>query len=67
MVKLCEQNLTDPKPSGWVVALFHSGPPVSERLAKIASWERVSAGLLARFAYFLDVGDNPLPDVGMCE
>ena len=40
LVKLCRQNLTDPKPPGWVVALFHSHPPVSERLAKIASWEK---------------------------
>ncbi len=38
LVKLCRQNLTDPDPPRWVVALFHSHPPVSARLAKIESW-----------------------------
>ena len=40
LARLCERNLTDPAPPGWVVALFHSHPPVSERLARIESWER---------------------------
>ena len=39
LVKLCRQNLTDPTPPGWVVALFHSHPSVCNRLAKIESWE----------------------------
>lgn len=37
LVRLCRQNLTDPDPPRWVVALFHSHPPVSARLARIAS------------------------------
>ncbi len=41
LVKLCKQNLTDPDPPGWVVALFHSHPPVYDRLARIESWEKV--------------------------
>lgn len=40
LVKLCKQNLTDPDPPGWVVALFHSHPSVYDRLARIESWEK---------------------------
>ena len=40
LVKLCKQNLTDPDPPGWVVALFHSHPSVCDRLARIESWEK---------------------------
>ena len=40
LVKLCRQNLTDPDPPGWVVALFHSHPSVCDRLTRIDSWER---------------------------
>ena len=40
LVKLCKQNLTDPDPPGWVVALFHSHPSVYDRLASIESWEK---------------------------
>lgn len=40
LVKLCRQNLTDPDPPGWVVALFHSHPSVYDRLARIESWEK---------------------------
>ncbi len=37
LVRLCRQNLTDPEPPRWVVALFHSHPPVAERLERLAS------------------------------
>lgn len=40
LVRLCKQNLTDPDPPGWVVALFHSHPSVYDRLARIESWEK---------------------------
>lgn len=40
LARLCERNLTDPAPPRWVVALFHSHPPVAERLARIESRER---------------------------
>ena len=40
LVKLCQQNLTDPDPPGWVVSLFHSHPSVYDRLSRIESWEK---------------------------
>lgn len=40
LARLCERNLTDPDPPRWVVALFHSHPSVSDRLARIESRER---------------------------
>ncbi len=40
LVRLCKQNLADPMPPGWVVALFHSHPSVFDRLVRIESWER---------------------------
>ncbi|MEK6710607.1 MAG: M48 family metalloprotease, partial [Nitrospinota bacterium] len=32
--KLCLKNLADPFPPGWVVALFHSHPPLGERIRR---------------------------------
>ncbi len=40
LVKLCRQNLTDPDPPGWVVALFHSHPSVYDRLARVEPREK---------------------------
>lgn len=33
--KLCRKNMADPAPPGWVVALFHSHPPLGERIRRV--------------------------------
>ncbi|MBT3350705.1 MAG: M48 family metalloprotease [Nitrospinaceae bacterium] len=33
--KLCRKNMADPEPPGWVVVLFHSHPPLGERIRRV--------------------------------
>ena len=39
-VRLANQNLGDVEPERWVVWLFHSHPPLGERIAAARAWEK---------------------------
>jgi STE24 endopeptidase len=43
LAKLCRKNLADPAPPGWVVALFHSHPPLGERIRRAREAQKAGA------------------------
>jgi STE24 endopeptidase len=42
-VRLADQNLGEVEPERWVVWLFHSHPPLGERIAAARAWEKETA------------------------
>jgi STE24 endopeptidase len=40
MTRLANQNLADADPERWVVVLLHSHPPIRDRLAMAAGWQK---------------------------
>jgi STE24 endopeptidase len=39
--RLANQNLGEVDPEKWVVVMFHSHPPLGERIAKATAWKRI--------------------------